>query len=481
MAQRTPIFISYARADARDLALRLSADLQSAGYPVWLDLSEIPGGSSWSQQIEQAIESCEVMVALMSPAAYGSQWCRAEQLRAIRKGKRLVPLLAVPAAEIPLHLEHLNYVDFTVPALYGDRFRDLLSDIRAGEAFQRPAPAAAPPTEPARKEASLHRPRFKAVRTGRPRPPVTEKRNAPSFRRYLEDLRAEPWLGARFWWPYFLFHYTDLSALVRLLHSEELVSPFLQGAALDARWDKFVRLYFRPRTPDLFLAEGFRPGSSPAKGYAPVPVYLLFDLEAVICHPEASFSYGDPAKTRNTYRTPMLFREMPFERIYHDSWFMPDEKEEIMRCREAQVMIPERLGLDSLQLIWLRSPAEYETLHHLLPPETWRKWRDKITARTDYHLFNHRRVYVQSVALRADQAQIRFNPALTERDGGLFHAVAHLTAPDGSQYTWEQRDFAGQSEITLRLPAPQPGYTLRLLLDGDLAYAGTHTPDGQVL
>src|SRR5262245_58711750 len=110
-SSRTHIFISYAVFYSSKIAVRIYEDFQAAGHPVWLDLSEIPGGSSWSQKIESAIEECDVMVALMSPASYNSQWCRAEQLRATRKGKRLIPLLAMRDAEIPLHLEHLNYLD----------------------------------------------------------------------------------------------------------------------------------------------------------------------------------------------------------------------------------------------------------------------------------------------------------------------------------------------------------------------------------
>ena len=43
------VFISYAREDARDLAIRLRDDLRAAGCSVWLDLSQIQGGDSWTQ------------------------------------------------------------------------------------------------------------------------------------------------------------------------------------------------------------------------------------------------------------------------------------------------------------------------------------------------------------------------------------------------------------------------------------------------
>jgi len=461
----TNIFISYGRGDSRELAIRLYEDLQSVGFSVWLDLSEIPGGANWSQDIEDAIEHCHLMLALLSPAASNSQWCRAEQLRALRKGKRLIPLLSVIGAEPPLHLEHMNYLDFTNQQRYDETFRDLISDITAGSAFRQPGanqvPAGVSP---------FKKPRQTARGSLR-----DEKRNAPSFRRYLKALRQETWLGARFWWPYFLFHFADIHQVVQILQADELISLFEQGAALQSRWDRFVRLYFRPRTPDLYFAEGFRPGIHPEQRYTPLPVYLLFDMESIVCHPDSRFSEGDPAKTRKTYKTPTYFREMPFEQIYHDSWFMPDEREEIMRCREAQVLIPERVELSSLQLIWLRSQAEYETLRYLLPPDVWHKWRDKITARTDYHLFNNKRAYVQSVSLEANQIRLRFNPCQQVEHCGPFVAQAAIEFADGKALHWQDESFMAEADLLLQLPQNnQSDYTLQWMLDGDLAYAGTY-------
>jgi hypothetical protein len=472
---RINIFISYGRGDSKDLALKLCEDLRSAGYPTWLDVSEIPGGASWSQNIEKAIEECDVLLALMSPHAYQSQWCRAEQLRAIRKGKRVIPLMAVVGAEPPLHLEHLNYLDFTQPPVYDERFSDLLSDIRAGMAFLQPHAAPKEATAPVARRSPRYKASARATLAGGKRP---QKRSASSFRRILQELREEDWLGARFWWTSFLFYFTDIHSFVNILKHDELLSAHSRGDGMDTKWDRFVRLYFRPRTPDLFHAEGFRPGIANLKGYAPVPVYLLFDIETLITHPDAQFSYGDPVKTRNVYRTPNLFREMPFEQIYHDSWMPQDEKEEIMRCREAQVLIPDKLGLESLQVIWTRSEAEYDTLHQLLPPELWRKWRDKITARTDYHLFNHKRAYIHTAALQADHIALRFNPP--DRDTGTFVATANVTYPDGTQFKWQDEDFQTEN-LTIALPNGKGGYRVEVTLDGDLAYSGTHKGDNEVV
>lgn len=469
------IFISYGRADSRELAIRLRDDLLAMGYSVWLDLNEIAGGADWGQNIEDAIEHCHIMLSLLSPASYVSQWCRAEQLRATRKGKRIIPMLVIAGAEVPLHLEHLNYLDFTDATRYDEMFRDLLSDITAAMAFRASTTADLGQGGMIVTSVSPYKPSRKTRRSSY----TDEKRTAPSFRRHLRALRQENWLGARFWWPYFLFNFADIHALVNILQAEELSSKFAQGEDFNTRWDKFVQLYFRPRTPDLFHAEGFRHASQPSiSNYTPIPVYLLFDLEAVILQPDARFSDGDPQKTKKTYKTPAYFRDMPFEQIYHDSWFMPDEREEIMRYREAQVLIPDRIGLEALQLIWLRSPAEYETLHQLMPAQLWQKWSDKITVRSDYHLFNNKRVYVQSATLQSDNIRLRFNPC--QQDCEAFVATAMIEYADGETLEWQEEEFLPERDLLINLSRKKP-YSVQFLLDGDLAYAGKYQEEMQIL
>jgi ssDNA thymidine ADP-ribosyltransferase DarT-like protein/TIR domain-containing protein len=415
------------------------------------------------------------MLALLSPASYNSQWCRAEQLRATRKGKRIIPMMVIAGAEVPLHLEHMNYLDFTDAKRFDEMFRDLLSDITAAMAFRASAVADLGQGGMVDTGSSPYKRRRSTGRSSS----TNEKRTAPSFRRYLRQLRGEEWLGARFWWTYFLFNFADIHSLINILQAEELSSAFGQGKDFNTRWDKFVRLYFRPRTPDLFHGEGFRHAlQATVSNYTPIPIYLLFDLEAVILQTDACFSDGNPQKTKKTYKTPAYFREMPFEQIYHDSWFMPDEREEIMRYREAQVLIPEKIGLEALQLIWLRSPAEYETLHQLMPPQLWQKWSDKITTRSDYHLFNNKRIYVQQAVLQSDSIRLRFNPC--QQDCEPFVASAMIEYADGETIEWQEEEFLPERDLLINLPHKK-AYSVQFLLDGDLAYAGKYQAEMQIL
>lgn len=458
------VFISYGRRDGRELALALSRDLQAAGCSVWLDTQEIPGGADWLQKIEVAIDHCDVTLALMSPASNDSQWCRAEQLRALRKSKRVIPLRATVDAECPLHLEHLNQLDFSNAGSYDAALRDLLSDITAGQAF---APVR-PPTEG---KSPYRRAKSGAL--------DDEKRSAAAFRRELKALRRASWLGSRYWWPFFLFQYLPLEFAAEALMQGELLSPFLRGESLNTRWDKFVRLSFRPRTPEFYHAEGIQPARYASPEHVPVPVYFLFDFESLIVHPESRFSDGSIDLTGKTYKTPVYFRELPFEQIYHDSTFMPDEREEIMRCREAEVFVPERIGLETLQIVWLRSAAEYETLRALLPPEIWQQWRSKITTRTDYHLFNHRQLYVQQALLTPESVWLQFNPC-RQSSAGTYELFLYVTAADGRVFRWYEADFNVKDALRVTLPESLTGYRARLEIDGHLAYEGQHLP-GNIL
>jgi TIR domain len=115
------VFISYARADAGDLAARLYADLAARGIPA-VD-RYVCDRRRRVEEIERAIDGCHSALALVSRASFRSNVCRAEQLRALRKGKLL-------------HLEHLNYRDLSDPSKYETGLERILADVASGQ--QRP-------------------------------------------------------------------------------------------------------------------------------------------------------------------------------------------------------------------------------------------------------------------------------------------------------------------------------------------------------
>jgi hypothetical protein len=323
---------------------------------------------------------------------------------------------------------------------------------------------------------------------------MIEKSDADLFRRRLMALQRAR-LGARRWWPRYLFHFADLSNVASILKNEELLSrgavrsryaDFVDSASpdiidqTDERWINYVRFYFRPKTPTLYRNEGFRPKERRALGgaHCPAPVYLLFDLESIICRADSLFSYGSLARPDVAiYSTGAEFEQLPFDLVYHDSRFEKGERDDIIFHRHAEVIVPESIDLESLRWIWCRSAAEFETLRHLLPADMWKKWRDKIGVRTDYNLFNREWVYVDHTTL--SQARIIFylNPARNLLDTGPMDLrVEVVETATGKHYEVRQKDAEIGTRLNVDLSnVTQPDdYTVRLLIDENIAYMGRY-------
>ena len=108
------VFLSYSHRDATAVAERLFHDLEAKGYQPWLDRARLTAGESWTVEIEATLDRCDAVIALLSHASYLSDICRAEQLRSLRKGKRVLPVLIAANAERPLYLETKHYLDLSL-------------------------------------------------------------------------------------------------------------------------------------------------------------------------------------------------------------------------------------------------------------------------------------------------------------------------------------------------------------------------------
>jgi hypothetical protein len=325
---------------------------------------------------------------------------------------------------------------------------------------------------------------------------MMQKADADIFRRRLAVLRRAR-LGARSWWPQYLFHFADLSNVASILTSGELLSrgsvqaetpDFSDSASpdiidqTDQRWKDYVRFYFRPKTPTLYRNEGFRPvGRRPLSGaHCPSPVYLLFDFEEVICRADSLFSYGSLARGGvEVYASGEQFEQLPFDLVYHDSRFSKEERDDIIFRRHAEVIVPDRIGLESLRGVMCRSAAEFETLRALLPADIWSHWRNHIGARTDYALFNREWVYVDHVALSPTRATFHFNPARNLMDAGPFDLQLEVEDSSGKSFVWAQRDAEIKTALVIDLTVlGQPdAYQVYLTLDQHVAYAGRYSRD----
>ena len=88
-------FISYGRADSKAFAIELHQRLMAAGFTVWFDFEDIPLGVDYQKQIDDGIEKADNVLFIISPHSVNSPYCDLEVERALKRGKRIIPLLHV--------------------------------------------------------------------------------------------------------------------------------------------------------------------------------------------------------------------------------------------------------------------------------------------------------------------------------------------------------------------------------------------------
>jgi hypothetical protein len=112
--RKTNVFISYSRKDSES-ADRLHAALSAQGLNPYLDKHDIAAGEDWRARLGGLIEAADTMVFLISPDSIASDVCDWEINHAELKGKRILPVLAREAQDVPERLQRLNYVFMRTP------------------------------------------------------------------------------------------------------------------------------------------------------------------------------------------------------------------------------------------------------------------------------------------------------------------------------------------------------------------------------
>ena len=321
-----------------------------------------------------------------------------------------------------------------------------------------------------------------------------EKPDARQIRDHINALKKADWLGpARSWWPDFLFHFTDIRNAVSILQKGELLSrkeAIISNVMLtdnaspeiidqtDEQSRDYVRLYFRPKTPTQFNNEGFRPINQRSLGsHCPVPIYFLFDSKSVLCRQGTLFSDGNLAAGAELFSDTKHLKEIPFEKVYHDSPVSEPEKASIKFHRHAEVVVPKRLDLSFLKFIWCRSEAEYTTLLYLLPANLKRRWVKQIGAGARMNLFFGRWTYVEEAQLTKKEITLRFNRN-TITPGPFEAWVIQYDVYDGDKYKYKYDSYYANTELLITLPFTNPrDYMVNLFLDNQLAFAGRYQED----
>ena len=95
------VFLSYARADGEPYAKYLQEQLPTEGKAVGGTARICGRTNNWWRKIDDALESVEFLIAVLTPKILESETCRKEWQWARRKGKRIVPVKAGMSFEAP--------------------------------------------------------------------------------------------------------------------------------------------------------------------------------------------------------------------------------------------------------------------------------------------------------------------------------------------------------------------------------------------
>lgn len=109
--KKSKIFISYSRKDTQ-IADSLARDLTSVGVDVWMDREDIEVGERWSTAIQNALETAQAMVLVLSPDSMSSSNVEDEFTYFLDNNKPIVPIM-VRQTRLHFQLHRLQWIDFT--------------------------------------------------------------------------------------------------------------------------------------------------------------------------------------------------------------------------------------------------------------------------------------------------------------------------------------------------------------------------------
>lgn len=318
-------------------------------------------------------------------------------------------------------------------------------------------------------------------------PRKDKKPDAIKIEAFWNSLTEETWLGAvRSRWVKYLFHYTDIRNAVEILKNNKLIcraelernnSMLVDNASrivmskTELEVKNFVRLYFRPKTPTQYNNEGIRPKAQQSlESHCPVPVFFLFDAKTILVRADYQFAEGNLARlgTQGLCSTAEELSNFDFKKIYHLGSFSQTERDDIISHRNAEIVIRNELDLLDLKFIVCRSPAEKESVLHLLPANIFSKWSSKILVDTKAHLYNRNWVFIQTAQLSSSYVIFDFSPDATVATP----FVLTITFKSDGQITQKQENFSANQRLSLKFPNDVMSYEIELKLDDNLVFTG---------
>ena len=166
--------------------------------------------------------------------------------------------------------------------------------------------------------------------------------------------------------------------------------------------------------------------------------------------------------------------ELDWHKIYHTGpidYSRPEESD-ITSRRNAEVIIPSHLDMNSLKWIYCRSEAEKDTLLHLLTDAQRSQYKRRILATARNELFYKQHTYLESVRLDSEVAYLSFSPET--QSPGPFHLQIIIRSGDDTRQHTEDAFTFQTGEFRWNIRTGFDDYEFELRLDGNLVYRNRH-------
>ena len=233
------------------------------------------------------------------------------------------------------------------------------------------------------------------------------------------------------WWTDYLYHFTDVHNVVSILYNgwiysrsqaianHTMVNDNASRAVIEATRNEnkgYARLYFRPLTPTQFHNEGYKPvevRKTDINANCPIPVFLCLGVNETLQLPGTKFAERGISGLHNDIKEGLEeFQKLEFSKIYHDGWFLPEDRE-IIEYRQSEVI---REGGFPIWLLlkWIicRTQAERETLLFLLRQcsiRLYNTYKDRILYEPRLRCFYNNGIFVKSVNIVNNDLLVSFN------------------------------------------------------------------------
>jgi hypothetical protein len=105
------IFISYSRRDS-NFVDQLEADLKASNFHTWVDRRDVEICQSWKKVLQDAIDRCDMVLVVLSPASVTSPYVQMEYKYALGIGKHVILLEYQTCSDVPIGLRGIQRVSF---------------------------------------------------------------------------------------------------------------------------------------------------------------------------------------------------------------------------------------------------------------------------------------------------------------------------------------------------------------------------------